>query len=119
MKLHNRKELMNRRKELRNNATLAERFLWLHLRHSQFEGRKFRRQHSIGQYVVDFYCPEERLAVELDGLGHFTESGLEYDKKRTEYIEDKQITVIRFENQEVLYNMDGVLEEIRKHFKMK
>lgn len=69
-KLHNRKHLKDFRKELRNNSTKAESRLWKVLRKRQLEGRKFRRQHSIGNYIVDFYCPEEKLIVELDGAIH-------------------------------------------------
>ena len=66
-RLHNQKHLKLRRRRLRNAATPAERALWLMLKGRQLGGRKFRRQHSIGPYIVDFYCPGERLIVELDG----------------------------------------------------
>ena len=66
-KIHNKPELLAFRKELRNNATPAEAFLWKHLQRSQLEGRKFRRQHSIHNFIVDFYCASEGLIVELDG----------------------------------------------------
>jgi len=73
--LNNKKELNELRKRLRNNPTPAEKALWKALQQSKFEGRKFRRQHSIRNYIVDFYCTEEKLAVELDGGGHYTKEG--------------------------------------------
>ena len=74
-KIHNRKYLEKFRKKLRSNLTPAEAVLWSSLQRKQLEGRKFRRQHSIGNYIADFYCPSERIVVELDGAGHFTPEG--------------------------------------------
>ena len=74
-KIHNKIELKGKRKFLRNNSASAEAMLWLLLKGKQLEGRKFRRQHSVGNYVLDFYCPSEKLAVELDGEPHFTDEG--------------------------------------------
>jgi very-short-patch-repair endonuclease len=84
------------------------------LKNSQIEKKKFRRQHSVGPYVLDFYCPSERLCIELDGAGHFTDGGYEYDTARTEYLDAHDIFVIRFENKDVFENTEGVLEEIRR-----
>jgi len=117
MKIYNRKYLKTRRKDLRSNSTQAEIILWQCLKGSKLEGRKFRRQQSIGNYIVDFYCPKERLVIELDGEVHFTPEAIEYDKQRTEYLESLYIKVIRFENQEVVYNIDKVLENIKSNFK--
>lgn len=116
--LHNRKELESRRKELRNNATQAEELLWYELRNSQLKGRKFRRQHSVGNYILDFYCPQERLAIELDG-GHHQEddSQKEHDRKRTEYLNSMKITVIRFKNTDVIFGRDAVVKQILKKFR--
>jgi very-short-patch-repair endonuclease len=75
-RIHNRVELKPFRKKLRNNSTSAEATLWTYLKNRQLEGRKFRRQHSIGNYIADFYCPEEQLVIELDGEGHFWEEGI-------------------------------------------
>jgi very-short-patch-repair endonuclease len=116
MKLHNRKSLKQRRKELRNNATPAEVHLWSALKKRQLAGRKFRRQHSIGPYIVDFYCPGERLAVELDGALHDDPFRSEYDTERQAYLQAKDIRVIRFENKQVFENEEGVLAYIRKQF---
>jgi len=117
MQIHNRKHLEERRKKLRNNSTQAEIFLWNYLKHSKLEGRKFRRQHSIGNYIVDFYCPSEKLIIELDGEVHFNDDAIEYDKRRTTYLENKGFKVIRFENQEAIYNVDLVLEQIISNFR--
>ena len=115
-KIHNRKYLKDRRKELRNNLTSAEAALWSLLKGKQLKGRKFRRQHSIGNYIVDFYCPAEKLAIELDGDGHFTSGGWEDDQEREEFLENQGIRVIRFENDEVFLATESVLEEIEKNF---
>ena len=79
-------------------------------------GRKIRRQHSIGHYIVDFYCPAEKLAIELDGEGHFTSERFLKDKERNAYLNEQGITVLRFENEEVYHNLEGVLEQIISHF---
>ena len=116
-KIHNRPELTPFRKKLRNNGTSAEAVLWIRLKHSQLEGRKFRRQHSIGNYIVDFYCPEEKLVIELDGEGHFWEDGLKRDHRRKCYLNSLGIQVIRFENKWVFDDMEYLLNEIRGCFK--
>ena len=113
--IHNLTASNERRNELRASLTSAEAFLWTHLRNSQLDGKKFRRQHSIGPYIVDFFCPECRLAVELDGAGHMTEVGAEADARRSEFLKRFNITVIRFENRSVFENTEVVLEEIRRH----
>lgn len=104
--IHNINSLKDRRGELRSSLTPAEAFLWKRLQRSQLEGRKFRRQHSFGQYIMDFYCPDEKLAVELDGMQHFTEDGIKYDEARTVYLNNLGIRVIRFENAEVFDRTD-------------
>jgi very-short-patch-repair endonuclease len=115
-KIFNKKELIPRRKELRNNSTYAEVFFWQQVKQSQLEGRKFRRQTSVGNYVGDFYCPEEKLVVELDGEVHFDEEAIKYDKKRTVYLVSLGLTVIRFVNNEVLKNTEYVLSKIKECF---
>jgi very-short-patch-repair endonuclease len=111
--IHNRKEMEVYRKQLRNHSTSAEATLWKSLQKRQLEGRKFRRQHSVGYYILDFYCPAEKLAVELDGAGHFTEAGQAYDARRTAYLNDLGIRVVRFENREVFEDLEGVLSKIK------
>jgi len=113
--LHNIDKLKERRKELRGKLTPAEAFLWLRLQNGKL-GRKFRRQHSIGQYITDFYCSSEKLAIELDGTQHFTEEGIEYDKHRTKYLKSLAIKEIRFENTEVFDKTEEVLEAIKSCF---
>ncbi len=115
-KINNQKNLKEIRKQLRNNLTPAEAELWKHLQNSKLEGRKFRRQHSIGNYILDFYCPQEKLGIELDGKGHYSDNGFEADEARTEYLNSLNIKIIRFENKEVFEQLEGVLEEIRRNF---
>ena len=113
--VHNIKPLTSRRKELRNKSTPEEILLWLQLKNSK-TGFKFRRQHSFDYYILDFYCPEKHLCIELDGSPHDTEQGYLKDYKRTEYLQSKGITVLRFENKDVIKNLEGVLAEIKKYF---
>ena len=100
------------RKELRNARTPAEGLLWKYLRNRQLLGKKFRRQQSIGRYIVDFYCPECRLVVELDGAGHY---GFEssYDDWRTQYFRRLGLKILRIENKRVYRDVEFVLEEIK------
>jgi very-short-patch-repair endonuclease len=114
--LNNVKALKSRRKSLRNNLTPAEATLWSCLQQSKLNGKKFRRQHSVGGYILDFYCPGEKLCIELDGGYHFTKHQKKYDKQRTDYLNAVGIKVIRFENHLVFDNTAGVLSEIKKHF---
>jgi len=111
--IYNVKAKELQRKALRNSSTSAEAVLWNNLKNGQLSGKKFRRQESIGPYIVDFYCPENRLVVELDGASHFTENGAEYDAKRTHYFRDRNIRVIRFENKTVYRDLEYVLETIK------
>ncbi|PTM08290.1 MAG: cytosine methyltransferase [Bacteroidetes bacterium] len=115
--IHNRKYLKEFRKGLRNNATKAEAKLWQALRRSQLENRKFRRQQSIKNYIVDFYCPSEKLIVEVDGKIHDNMVNSEYDYKRTEQLEKLGFKVIRFDNDDVFNNLDLILEAIKQEFK--
>ena len=112
--IHNLEKSNQRRNELRKTLTPAEALLWTNLKNSQLEGKKFRRQHGVGPYIVDFYCPECRLAVELDGDGHMSIQGEECDARRTEFLK----RVIRFENKEVFESLEFVLEEIRENLKI-
>ncbi|WP_313112292.1 endonuclease domain-containing protein [Aequorivita sediminis] len=117
--IHNLKEMEVYRKDLRNNSTSAEAYLWNHLKGSKLYGRKFRRQHSIEHYIVDFYCPSEKLIVELDGQIHLNNTADEYDRKREIDLENLGFTVIRFENKMVFDFLPSVLKEISDHFKIK
>ncbi len=103
---------IDRRRELRRNQTDAEKVLWARVRNKQFFGLKFFRQFSVGPYILDFYCPEKQLAVELDGGQHNLPEGKEYDAERTAYLYSHGINVVRFWNNEVLCELDGVLERL-------
>jgi very-short-patch-repair endonuclease len=116
-KVHNRLELKSYRKDLRNHLTPAEAELWKHIKDSQLKGKKFRRQHSIKNFIVDFYCPEEKLIIELDGQGHFQLSGEANDAERDSILKSMGFRVLRFENKEVFNRLDSVLEIIQSHFR--
>mgnify|MGYP000162105747 CR=1 FL=1 len=116
-KIHNHKYLEERRKKLRKNLTPAEATLWKHLQRKQLTGRKFRRQHSIQNYIVDFYCAPEKLIIELDGAIHLDFAQQNYDYERTQALEHLGFKVIRFENKLIFENITNVLEEISSHFK--
>jgi very-short-patch-repair endonuclease len=114
--LNNLKILKEIRQELRNEPTYAEAELWQHLKNSQLAGRKFRRQHSIGYFVLDFYCPSERLAIELDGSVHDNSQRQDYDAERTKALETLDLTVIRFRNDDVFNHINYILNTILTHF---
>jgi very-short-patch-repair endonuclease len=105
------------RKELRNSLTAAEAVLWQNLKGRQLLGKKFRRQIGIGRYIVDFYCPEAGLVIELDGDRHFSITIDEYEARRTKYLEEEGLRIIRFENKELYDNLEGVLETIKEALK--
>ena len=117
MPIHNRKYLKEIRRELRSDLTLSEARLWKALKDKRLDGRKFRRQHSIGNYVVDFYCPAEKLVIEVDGAHHYTASGELADSKRHRYLTDLDIRILRFENEAVYRQFDMVVETIRQAFR--
>ena len=101
------------RRKLRNNMPDAEVLLWSELQNKQLKGLKFRRQQGIGPYVVDFYCPEFKLAIELDGDSHFNDEKIyKHDQKRQKYIESFGIKFLRFTNENVYKNLGFVLSEI-------
>jgi lipoyl(octanoyl) transferase len=101
---------VNRARPLRENQSDAEKLLWRHLRNRQVEGAKFRRQQMIAPYIVDFVCFESRLIVELDGGQHAEQ--VEYDERRTRFLEDQGFRVLRFWNNDVFSNIEGVLQRI-------
>ena len=108
-KLHDRPELRERRRDLRRNATRAEQLLWSALRGRRTDGTRFRRQHSVGPYVLDFYCPRARLAIELDGSSHDNDAVQRRDAVRDRYLEACKIRVVRILNDEVERNLEGVV----------
>ena len=101
---------ISRARELRKNQTNAEKALWSVLRMHRLGGYRFRRQHPMGNYVVDFGCLESHLVVELDGGQHL--ESIEYDEARTTYLAERGFTVFRFWNNQVLIEMDGVKEAL-------
>ena len=109
---YNNSDRKDLRKKLRNDIPKAERILWSQLQRRQLQDLKFRRQYGIGPYVVDFYCPKLRLAIEVDGDSHFQEGAEKYDKRRQKYIEKRDISFLRFTNNDVYDNLSGVMEEI-------
>ena len=110
--IYNNTILRERRKYLRHNQTKAERILWRHLNRKQFGNRRFFRQYSVGPYILDFYCPKVRLAIELDGGSHSADDQKEYDADRTRFLNGHNINVIRFWNSEIINDIDRVMAKI-------
>lgn len=106
----NSSTLKQNSKRLRRNETDAERKLWMHFRSRQMNGFKFRRQQPIGRYIVDFFCPEQRLVIELDG-GHHADQ-VQADQRRTEFLTKAGYRVLRFWDNEVLTDTEAVLQKI-------
>ncbi|MGH8728488.1 MAG: endonuclease domain-containing protein [Burkholderiales bacterium] len=117
MVINNLKSLKPLRRKLRATLTPAEARLWKHLQRSQLKGRKFRRQQSFGPYIVDFYCPSEGLVIELDGSTHDNEKAWQRDQRRSEFLCNLELRVLRFENRAVVENLEGVLLEIARNFR--
>lgn len=111
MFIHSDRSMSFRRKELRNNPTQQEIILWKHLRKSNL-GFKFTRQHSIGPYIVDFYCPKKRMIIEVDGNQHHENK--KYDDTRTEYFKHLNHEVIRFWNSDINNELEAVLDKIKE-----
>jgi len=109
---NNDRILKDRRRDLRARSTDTERLLWQKLRGRQVCNLKFFRQFSVGPYILDFYCPEKKIAIELDGSQHTTEQGVAYDVERNAYLTGKDVKVMRFWNNEVLTNVDGVVMKV-------
>ena len=104
---------------MRRSLTPAEAFLWKHLKARKLCGKRFTKQHSIRNYIVDFYCAEERIIIELDGAVHNNSMSREYDEQRDLYLSGLGYQVLRFENTLVFDQLDSVLNEIKDHFKIK
>jgi very-short-patch-repair endonuclease len=111
------KEIRERAKKLRKNSTKAEELLWEVLRNEKLSGLKFRRQHPVENYIVDFYCHSQKLAIEVDGPVHDYEWSEEYDIKREQVLKSLDIKVIRFKNEEVLKDLNFVINKIKEHIK--
>ena len=105
-------QLLEFAKSMRHTATYAEILMWQLLRNKRFMNLKFRRQHVIKPYIVDFYCHEIGLVIELDGSQHGTDDAIEYDAERTKFLEALGLTVVRYWNHDVLGRTDVVLEDL-------
>jgi len=106
-------------KKLRNEMTFAEKILWAELRNRKISDLKFRRQHAISRYVLDFYCHQARLGIELDGKYHEDKAQQLYDKDRTKNLEVYNIEIIRFTNEEVINELQNVLLKIKNKCALK
>ena len=104
-------------KNLRKNATIQERRLWNLLKNRQFLNLKFKRQQPIGNYIVDFVCPEAKLVIEIDGGQHNFPENVKFDEVRTRYLNELGYKVIRFWNNEIYENIDGVLSKLLEEIK--
>ncbi|PAU93754.1 hypothetical protein CK503_10895 [Aliifodinibius salipaludis] len=110
--IFNPKRIKAQRKYLRNNMTKAEVILWSKLKGRNMLNHKFRRQHGIGDYIVDFYCPELNLVIEVDGESHYTSEGEKHDETRTEFLNELDVYILRFTNPQIKQNLEGVLKHI-------
>ena len=111
---YNKKENTEKRKALRTNSTSEEAVLWRALKGCKINNRKWRRQFSVGPFILDFYCPSLKLGIELDGAPHFAPGAAEADDARTYYLREQGIRIIRFENCDIWNSFEGVIETIQK-----
>ncbi|OKH11579.1 hypothetical protein NIES592_21295 [Fischerella major NIES-592] len=116
-KLYNKSSEKEKRRQIRRNIAKAEKILWEKVKDRQIEDCKFRRQYSVAEFVIDFYSPELKLAIEIDGDSHFKNGAAEYDKERQVFIESTGIRFIRFTNDDVYNNLSGVLEYIAQNIR--
>jgi len=101
--------------DLRNNLTEAENLLWSKIRLRQLNGLRFNRQKIIGEYIVDFYCHQVKLVIELDGIQHYSEVGKEWDEVRDDFLKSLNLKVLRFSNEQVLNHIDFVIKKIHEN----
>lgn len=111
-KIYNRIDQKEKRRKLRNSMSNAEKILWERLRRRQINNKRFLRQYSVGKYVIDFYCPEIKLAIEADGDTHNSDEEIEYDKYRQIEVENLGIKFLRFKNDEIFENIVNVIKKI-------
>lgn len=111
--LFNQKTKKSLRASLRKQPTKAETILWYRIRNNQL-GYKFRRQHGIGKYIVDFYCPELKLIIEIDGGVHFEEANILADKEREEYLKKLGFRIVRYNNLDIIKNIDNTLNDLSR-----
>jgi ATP-dependent DNA helicase RecQ len=106
------KHMIGRARDLRQSSTPPEKLLWLALRNSQIGGLKFRRQHPVGPYVVDFFCQEAKLVVEVDGMSHDDKAS--QDAAKSKHLESQGLRILRVTNEDVMRNLDAVTREIAR-----
>jgi very-short-patch-repair endonuclease len=106
-------EIFRRAKELRKKLTPSEKILWTHLKEDKFQGIHFRRQHPISKFIVDFYCHELLLVIEIDGEVHLEEAVAGRDEGREIELQRLGLTILRFKNEEVLHDIKSVREKIK------
>ncbi len=111
-------EIFRRASELRKNMTKAESILWSALRRKQLYGKRFRRQHPMDKFIVDFYCHECKLIIEVDGGIHNLPEQREHDEGRAYELKQLGLKIIRFTNDQVIYNLTETLEEIKKYLNL-
>lgn len=113
--VYNKSEIRQTRRALRKNMPTPEIIVWGKIRNRQLSGYKFRRQYSFNNFIVDFYCVEKKLVIEIDGDSHSGKKAIEYDNNRQKNIEALGIIFLRFTNEAVVNNIEGVLEEINRN----
>lgn len=106
------RKTLSLRRILRHNLTPAEKLFWTMVSNKKFYNLKFRKQHGIGNYIVDFYCSEKQLIIEIDGDSHFDKEGVDNDKIRTQYLESFGYKVIRYNNKSIIQNLEGVYQDL-------
>ena len=113
--IFNKRSELQKRRDLRQRMPPAERIVWKHLQNRHLSGAKFRRQVSVGVYVLDFYCPAFKLALEIDGSSHNGEDAHEYDEIRQKSLEAVGVRFLRFTNAQVYQNIEGVMTAIEAY----
>ncbi len=119
MRIYNKQVFKEKRQLLRKQETPAEKILWARLRGKKLDGWHFHRQFGSGVYILDFYCPKAKLAIELDGQHHMLADKRTYDTERNQYLESLKIKTIRFWNEEVMNNLPDVLKRIASALPLK
>jgi very-short-patch-repair endonuclease len=112
MTIHDSRDLLERRRELRSNQTKVEEVLWWYLRDRKM-GVKFRRQHSLSGYILDFYCADKKIIIELDGEIHDAKEEKEYDVIRDKYFKGLGYIILRFKNREIENELEKILDDIQ------
>ncbi|MDQ7009805.1 MAG: DUF559 domain-containing protein [Candidatus Gracilibacteria bacterium] len=115
--LNNISRLKETRQKLRNGATEVEKIFWKELQGKKILGLKFRRQHSVGRYILDFYCPKLKLGIELDGSVH--DNREEYDNIRTEFLNNCDLDILRFSNNDIEKNLEKSLNNLTNYITKK